>query len=83
MALQESSFAHVGVKQSRANDYSVHLTQADFSSKLVPLKTSPAHVGSPGAVILPFVNANRGNSAGLQRRRAQISVRALANWRQK
>ena len=40
--LQESSFAHVGMDPSQANDCSARLTQQDFSSKLVPLETSPA-----------------------------------------
>ena len=39
---QETSFAHVGIEPSQAGDYSVRLTQADFSPKLAPLEKSPA-----------------------------------------
>ena len=42
LKLQESSFAHVGIEVSQANDYSVRSTQADLTSKLAPLGTSPA-----------------------------------------
>ena len=42
LKLQESSCAHAGMAVSPANDYSARLTQADFSSKLVPLGTARA-----------------------------------------
>ena len=42
LTLQGSPFAHVGMRMLQANDYSVQLTQNDFSSKLAALETSPA-----------------------------------------
>ena len=39
---QENDFVHVGMELSRKADFSIDLTQAEFTNQLQPLETPPA-----------------------------------------
>ena len=78
---------HVGMELAQKADFSVELTQAEFTRQLKLLATSPALWKRRQSALSDeenrSVNVRWGNCVGLRRSRGLISVPVWRNWHPK